>query len=140
MSLKSAFVDSAYFVALSVETDQWHEAAAALLRKTERENLHLVTTWPVLLEVGNSLAKRKFRSAGAALIESILSDPAFTIVPLDDELLHGGLKLFTDRADKEWSLTDCISFLVMRHHGLDEALTSDEHFEQAGFRALLLKK
>ena len=140
MSLKFAFVDSAYFVALAVETDQWHEAASASLRKTERENLQLVTTWPVLLEVGNSLTKRKFRSAGAALIESILSDPAFTIVPLDDELLHGGLKLFAERADKEWSLTDCISFLVMRQHGLDEALTSDEHFAQAGFRALLLKK
>jgi predicted nucleic acid-binding protein len=41
------------------------------------------------------------------------------------------------RADKAWSLTDCISFVVMSEHGLSEALTADVHFEQASFRALL---
>jgi uncharacterized protein len=41
------------------------------------------------------------------------------------------------RRDKEWSLTDCISFVVMKERGLTEALTADHHFEQAGFKALL---
>ena len=42
-----------------------------------------------------------------------------------------------ERSDKSWSLTDCISFVVMGEHGITDALTGDRHFEQAGFRALL---
>jgi len=51
--------------------------------------------------------------------------------------MNEGLALFDSRRDKAWSLTDCISFVIMWRDGLDEALTSDHHFEQAGFRALL---
>jgi uncharacterized protein len=47
------------------------------------------------------------------------------------------MKLFAGRPDKEWSLTDCVSFVVMEAQGIREALTTDEHFIQAGFRALL---
>jgi len=46
-------------------------------------------------------------------------------------------ELFANRPDKEWSLTDCISFALMRRRDLTEALASDRHFEQAGFRRLL---
>ena len=60
-----------------------------------------------------------------------------TIIPLSDELSAEGLRLFADRPDKNWSLTDCVSFVVMQDEGLTEALTGDGHFEQAGFKALL---
>jgi predicted nucleic acid-binding protein len=53
-------------------------------------------------------------------------------------LFDAGLELYSRRPDKEWSLTDCISFVVMEEHGLTEALTTDHHFEQAGFTALLM--
>ena len=53
------------------------------------------------------------------------------------ELLEQGMDLYARRPDKEWSLTDCISFVVMSQNGLEEALTGDHHFEQAGFRILL---
>jgi predicted nucleic acid-binding protein len=58
-------------------------------------------------------------------------------MPLDSGLLQRGLHLFAGRPDKNWSLTDCISFVVMQDEGLIEALTADAHFEQAGFKALL---
>ena len=53
------------------------------------------------------------------------------------ELFERGLALYNARPDKEWSLTDCISFVVMADEGLTDALTGDRHFEQAGFTALL---
>ncbi len=52
-------------------------------------------------------------------------------------LLEQGLALYTRRSDKDWSLTDCISFVVMKAEGIEEALTGDHHFEQGGFVALL---
>ncbi len=61
-----------------------------------------------------------------------------TIVPSSSDLFWRGIKLFDARPDKEWSLTDCISFEVMAELGLTDALTADHHFEQAGFRALLV--
>ena len=48
-----------------------------------------------------------------------------------------GVALYAERPDKDWSLTDCISFVVMRKMDITEALTGDRHFEQAGFTALL---
>jgi predicted nucleic acid-binding protein len=137
MTPTRTFVDSAFFVALAVETDQWHDAAVAWVEQTENGDSSLVTTWAVLLEVGNCLARRQFRSAGSKLIMSILQDPAFTVLPLSESFLRKGLELFSNRHDKEWSLTDCLSFLVMSDKGITGALTSDLHFKQAGFRALL---
>jgi len=52
--------------------------------------------------------------------------------------LEDALALYARRADKDWSVTDCVSFVVMEEHGLKEALTADHHFAQAGFHTLLL--
>lgn len=65
------------------------------------------------------------------------TDPAFQVVRATSELIQRGRRLYRERADKEWPLTDCISFVVMQEQGLLEALTADHHFEQAGFKALL---
>jgi hypothetical protein len=65
------------------------------------------------------------------------TDPAFQLVRATSELIQRGRKFYRERADKEWPLTDCVSFVVMQDQGLVEALTADRHFEQAGFRALL---
>ena len=140
MTAQRTFVDAAFLVALSVESDQWHGAAVAWHKKIERQDCALVTTWAVLLEVGNSLGKRPLRRAGSGLIASILRDPAFTVLPLGEAFLKKGLELFSQREDKEWSLTDCLSFLAMSEQGIHDALTTDVHFEQAGFRALLREK
>ena len=72
-----------------------------------------------------------------AFITSLEKDPAITIAAIDPELLRRGLRRYDERPDKTWSLTDCVSFVVMEDHGLTDALTGDHHFEQAGFRALL---
>jgi predicted nucleic acid-binding protein len=97
----------------------------------------LLTTQAVLLEVGSALARVPLRRFALAIIDGVLHDPSVTVVPTSSELFERGLALFRDRPDRDWSLTDCISFLVMTDHGLKVALTSDRHFVQTGFRALL---
>ena len=70
-------------------------------------------------------------------MKSVFADPVFQLVRATSELIQRGNNLYCKRADKEWPLTDCISFVVMQDQGLSEALTADHHFEQAGFQALL---
>jgi predicted nucleic acid-binding protein len=89
-----------------------------------------------LIEIGNSLA-RSNRSAAVAFIDSLYSTYNINVIPVENTLLHRAIGLYQKRDDKEWGLIDCISFIVMDDQGLRNALTSDEHFQQAGFRALL---
>lgn len=129
------FIDSAFAIALSVETDSFHEKAVQI--SNDLDGSILVTTRAILLETGNALSKRSFRKAGATLLTSIEMDENVVIIPVSEELYEKGLNLFAKRPDKEWSLTDCISFVVMQECGITKALTTDMHFQQAGFQVLM---
>jgi len=131
------FLDTAYAIALSVESDEHHERAEELADQLEAEATQLVTTRAVLLEIGNALSKKRYRKAALELLDALEQDPLVEIVPLSEELYKQALELFRSRPDKEWGLVDCASFVVMQERGLTEALTTDEHFKQAGFRPLL---
>ena len=131
------FLDAAYAIALAAPSDQLHPRAIALAEQLEAEKTRLVTTRAVLLEIGNALAKRRHRAAAVELLSAVEADPSIEVVALTPELYAEAFQLFRDRPDKEWGLIDCVSFVVMKARGIAEALTADEHFEQAGFRALL---
>lgn len=129
------FLDSAFAIALSVKTDSFHQKAVQI--SDNLDDVILVTTRAILLEIGNALSKRAFRKAGGKLLASLEMDEGVLILPITDELYAKSFDLFAKRPDKEWSLTDCISFMVMQERGMSEALTTDDHFQQAGFRALM---
>jgi predicted nucleic acid-binding protein len=128
------FVDSSYFLALLSPRDAWHIAAIHL---SGSNRAPVVTTEFVLLEVANTLSSSGRRAAFRAVLDDLHDDPNAVTVPASSELLRAGVNLYLNRPDKEWSLTDCTSFVVMEREGLTEALTADHHFEQAGFKALL---
>ncbi len=138
MLTSEVFLDTAYAIALSSPKDMYHARAEALADELEQRLVRLVTTRAVLLEIGSALARQRFRSAAIALLDALEHDPSVEIVPLSESLFARAFQLYRARPDKEWGLTDCVSFMVMRDRGLTEALTTDEHFRQAGFRALLL--
>jgi predicted nucleic acid-binding protein len=97
----------------------------------------LVTTPWVLVEVADGLAGSPDRGKFDELLHFLRSHKHVTVAPLDQQVFDQGVELYTRRPDKDWSLTDCISFVVMREHGITDALTGDHHFEQAGFNILL---
>ncbi|XGV96863.1 MAG: type II toxin-antitoxin system VapC family toxin [Leptolyngbya sp. BL-A-14] len=135
--MTDVFLDTSFAIALSATTDQSHARAVDLANQIEKNGTRLVTTQAILLEIGNALSKQRYRIAAIQLLESLASDPNVEIVPLSNDLYHAAFNLFSDRLDKEWGLIDCISFVVMQERGIFEALTTDDHFNQAGFRALL---
>lgn len=128
------FADTGYYVALLLQADQRHDRAVEITHKLK--NPVLTTTW-VLTEVANSLSAARLRTTVIALIDRLQADESVRILPPDSATFDKGVELYRNRADKDWSLTDCISFAVMTREGLTEALTADRDFEQAGFKALL---
>ena len=131
------FLDTAYAIALSSEQDSLHSVALQIADTLEAEGTSIVTTRAILLEIGNALSKQRFRAAAVALLRALESDPSVEIVPFSTELYDRAFALFQQRPDKEWGLIDCVSFVVMRERGISQALTSDEHYRQAGFQALM---
>jgi hypothetical protein len=97
----------------------------------------MVTTEWVLTEVADATADPALRDNFKRLFDLLEGDNQVKIVQASHELFRHGLTLYFQRPDKKWSLTDCISFVVMNEQGLKDALTGDRHFEQAGFTALL---
>jgi uncharacterized protein len=134
------FLDAAYAIALSATSDQYHDRAMELCSQLRVEGTRLVTTQGVVLEVGNALSKLRYRDAAIRLVASLLTDRNVEVLPLEAELFAKAFQLYSDRTDKEWGLTDCISFVVMSDRGIQEALTADEHFQQAGFLTLLRER
>lgn len=134
-----AFLDTAFAIALSSSGDDLHRVALALADELERSPTRIVTTRAVLMEIGNALSKQRYRPAAVELLLSLENDPKVEIVPVSGDLYAQAFKLFSERTDKEWGLVDCVSFVVMRERGITDALTSDDHFRQAGFNALMRK-
>lgn len=134
--LRDVFADTSFWIALVVKQDQDHARAQGWsLKITGR----IVTTVPVLFETANALARPHSRSAAVTLIDRIHTSGDIEVVRLDNGLWTRAWTLYSARPDKGWSLTDCASFEVMTARGLSDALTADEHFRQAGFRAVLLE-
>ena len=134
--LKDVFADTAFWIGLVVKQDQYHERAQEWsLRIVGR----VTTTAAVLLETANALARPAWRSHAVDLIDHLQQRHDVDVLELSADLRNRGWDLYRRRPDKAWSLTDCVSFVVMEERGLIDALTVDGHFRQAGFRAVLLE-
>ena len=132
--MKAVFADSFYYFALVNASDPAHGKATAFSASYSGRT---VTTGWVLTELADGWARPVSRRLiFLQMLADLRANPDTEIVSTTDQLFHDGLDLYDQRPDKEWSLTDCISFGVMTARGLSEALTVDHHFEQAGFRAV----
>ena len=124
------FADTHYFIATLNAADAHHQRAVEI---AQGPRPGLLTTQWILSELGDGLASRVTRQRFLAIVDALATSPDMEIVPADPVSFQQGLDLYRSRPDKDWSLTDCISFFVMKQRGLTEALTADHHFEQAGF-------
>lgn len=138
MAINALFLDTAYIYALFNTRDEWHPKAIAWQRKLADGKRPLLTTEFVPVEIADGLASLKFRQAAANIIRSLQETSFVTITPVSSTLIAQALALYEQRQDKNWGLTDCASFVVMAENNITDALTTDDHFRQAGFNALLL--
>lgn len=132
--MRAVFADAADFIALLNPADNFHARALELARRPPGP---LVTTYWILAEVGDAFSQPTHRTKFSRLLELLVSTPDIEVLPPSIDQFRAGATLHASRPDKRWSLTECITFSVMNDRGLADALTTDYHFEQAGFRALM---
>ncbi len=135
--MKRLFADTVYWIALTNSFDQYHAKAVEV--SSALGNCRLFTTEAVLTEFLNALADKGplVRAAAVEMVEAIMSNSQVTVIPQTLRTFSRSLAYYKARPDKGYSLTDCGSMLLMRERRLSEALTTDRHFEQEGFVALL---
>jgi len=132
--VKRVFIDTSHWLALVNPRDRWHARAAEAASGPAQRG---VTTDAVLVEVADALCRRDLRPWAVRVVEAVRAAPEVETVHVDERLFERAFELYKDRADEDWSMTDCISFVVMKERKIETALTADQHFVQAGFKALL---
>lgn len=133
--MNQVFADTSFYVAAASPEDEAHGRATAWMNAFHGM---IVTSDFIVVELGNFFSRVGQRSVFDSIHTYLIADDRVTIVPASRELLDRGVELFRQRRDKNWSLTDCISFVIMNELGIREAATADQHFAQAGFVPLLL--
>lgn len=137
MSSRKVFVDSTAWIALLHSRDELHDRAISDYGRLIKEARPLVTSSLVLMEVANTLRAPGHRRLVLELEQRCRNSRIGEVVWVDEAMYQAGWELFRQRPDKAWSLVDCTSFVLMRERNIEEALTADHHFEQAGFKKLL---
>lgn len=135
--MKLAFADTLYWVAIVRPRDPWRQQAVDARAQLGR--VHLVTTDEVLTEFVNTLSVggEYLRGLAARMVQTIQLDPNAIVCAQSRQSFNSGLRLFEQRPDKGYSLTDCISMAVMKDMLITEVLTNDHHFTQEGFTVLI---
>ncbi|MCI0561468.1 MAG: PIN domain-containing protein [Nitrososphaera sp.] len=120
-------------------TQVYHQRSATIYRDARQQGRKLITTNYIIAELVALLTSPLSipRPAIIAFIEGLKASPNVEIVHVDATLDEQAWQLLTQRPNKEWSLADCSSFIIMQQRGILEVLTTDHHFEQAGFIRLL---
>jgi len=132
--MTSFFVDTSYLIALENSVDQYHRTASRHWSALAKSSSHsFVTSSYVFVEVVTLLNNRRLHSKAVELGKNLLTSRLFNLVHVDEELFDEAWALFQKHKDKKYSLTDCVSFQLMKRLAITEALTFDKHFVQAGF-------
>lgn len=127
-------LDTSGLLCLLHRSEPFHQRALALYRAAR---LRLTHSYIVAEFVALANARGLPRPAALAFLLDLLESPDIEMVWVDEPLSREALALLSERADKSYSLCDAVSFVLMRRHNLREALTTDRHFEQEGFRRFL---
>ena len=135
MNKKGVFLDTSFVVAIINADDALHQAALSL-EEDLKQYSHIWITEAILFEIGNSFSKNN-KEQVAQFIQYCYDSPRIQVIKFNEELFHQALNYYTQYLDKDWSLTDCLSFAVMRKECISIAYSSDHHFEQAGFHYTL---
>ncbi len=137
--MSELFVDTSGWANLIDVSQPFHLLSAKIYQNARSQKYKIITTSYIITELVALLASplRTPRAKAIAFIQSLKTSPYVEVIHISKEIDTKAWELLINRQDKEWSLVDCSSFIVMQERKITESLTSDHHFEQAGFIRLL---
>ncbi len=135
--MRTVFADTGYWIALLNPSDNLHSKSRAITQALYP--LKIITTEMVFVECLNAFSAQNkwLKTSMIKLIQGSQNNPSIEIISHNQELFLTAFKLYQNRLDQSWSLTNCASFCVMNKQNILDALAYDKHFIQAGFNALL---
>ncbi len=131
--METLFLDAGFIIALEAEDDQHHESASNHWQNLSKNLPLIVTTTYIFDEVLTFFSSRKRHAKAVEIGNNLLESNLIELIQVDEELFQNGWKFFQKHQDKTFSLTACISFVVMNERKIKSALSFDKHFRQAGF-------
>ncbi len=134
--MKTLFLDAGYLIAVEAADDQNHQAAFSHWQELVENPPQIITTTYIFDEIVTFFNNRNRHAKAVEIGNNLLQSRLIEIIHVDEKLLDSGWEYFQKHSDKRYSLTDCISFVVMQQRNLDTALAFDRHFTQAGFIVL----
>ena len=134
---REVFVDTSAWLALINKSDAAHQRAKKARDALLKDDMQFVVTNFVMVEIANALSRVAHKETAVKLINFIETSENIEIVEIDRKLYKEAWRAYSTYVDKDWSLTDCTSFEVMKERGITQAFTTDKHFEQAGFYVLM---
>ena len=134
--MTALFLDTSFLIALEAADDQFHPSASRFWRSFLNDPDTLVTTSFVLDEVATYFNSRGHHSKAIDIGRYLMTSPSVRLMHVDAEMFQDGWRWLARHEDKRYSLTDCVSFVVMKQLKIKAALTFDKHFAQAGFQML----
>jgi predicted nucleic acid-binding protein len=137
MAGKLVALDTNGWFALLNRQDRLHELAVSTFADILRTGGKLLVTDWIISETGNGLARTPARQSFRSAVATVLNDPRSILVMIDERRMRQAIDRYDERPDRSWGLVDCSKMLIMEEFGATEAFTSDQHFQQAGFVALL---
>jgi predicted nucleic acid-binding protein len=134
--MRSIFIDTGFIIALESATDQNHEKASQLWNELLKDLPVMVTTTYVIDEIVTFFSSRSRHAKAVEIGNRLMNSRSVQVIHVDKGLFEKGWHYFQQHDDKTYSMTDCISFMVMKDEGNESALSFDKHFTQAGFKVL----
>jgi uncharacterized protein len=136
--VNKVFLDTSGLIATVVTDDQWHPYAEPIWYDLIRRKTPLITTSLIINELGDALCSISQRARTVEFLDRLQNAPCVEIVHVTSALQDQGWQIFRSHSDKDWGITDCVSFAFMHQHEIQKAFTNDRHFEQAGFERLIV--
>jgi predicted nucleic acid-binding protein len=135
--MRGIFVDSFAWIAAINKSDNYHAAALRIVEDLLSKRAKLITTNYVIIETVNALSKVEFRKTVIEFINKLEKSPSVEIIKITEDIYDRAWRLYQQRMDKDWGITDCTSFEVMKMFNLKRAFTNDKHFKQSGFSLVM---
>ena len=135
MNRKSVFVDTGAWFAIADKSDQFHHHAKSHLKKIVENGDGITTSNLVIHETAMLLARRLSKHAAIQFLDLVAKDENVVVLQSDAAIEQDAYEVFRKYDEHDFSIVDCVSFVLMKNFEIKRTFTFDKHFKTMRFSA-----